>query len=94
MSILLAGTSAHGQTIQNISGQYKIATSLLVIEPDSSFLLLDMGILEKGVVETDGVSGRLTFNKPKNLFVLYGRINNSITSGNMINTGEKAEQGL
>lgn len=85
MSILLAGTGAHGQTIQNIAGQYKIATSLLVIEPDSTFLLLDMGILEKGVVETDGASGKLIFNKLKNLFVLYGRINNSITSGNVIN---------
>ena len=85
MSILLSSPGAYGQSIRNIAGQYKVATTLLVIEPDNTFLMVDMGTLEKGIVTINGDNGKLIFNKPKELFTLYGRTRNSITTGNIIN---------
>lgn len=85
MSMLLASLAVNAQNMGKIAGQYKIATTLLVIKSDNTFLLIDMGTLIKGKVEIDGVIGKLIPDKPKELFALYGRTKKSITTGNIIN---------
>ena len=83
MSLFTSNLGA--QSIDLIAGQYKIGTTLIVIKPDSTFLLIDMGTLGKGKVEINGKSGKLIPSKPKETFVLYGRTKNSIAKGNIIN---------
>jgi hypothetical protein len=85
ISAVLFSSGVKAQNSSKIAGQYKIATTLLVIKPDNTFLMIDMGILIKGKVKSEGVNGKLIPDKPKELFALYGRTKTSITTGNIIN---------
>jgi len=84
LTTFFCGAAAYAQNSDNFAGQYKLGTTLIILKPNKTFLLLDMGTLIKGNIHIDSSTGKLIPYKPKDAFVLYGRTNHFIKTGNTI----------
>lgn len=81
---ILFSLSASAQNSEKIAGQYQFRKSLLVINPDNTFLIIGYGTLIKGAVEIKGADVKLIPYKPTCPFVLYGRTKQSRAKGNIV----------
>lgn len=57
LTTFFCGASAYAQNSDNFAGQYKLGTTLIILKPNKTFLLLDMGTLIKGNIHIDSSTG-------------------------------------
>lgn len=84
ITFLMISLFCKAQTSTDISGTYKLGTSLLSIYDDHTFIIADVNVLVFGVVEASGSSLLLKEYMPKQKFVLYGRKESANKLGNTI----------
>jgi hypothetical protein len=81
LSFLLLSFCAYAQNSSNIAGQYKISNEVLIINTDNTFLILGMGSIIKGTVETNESTVKLIPYKPEYPFALFGRYHAGLGNG-------------
>jgi hypothetical protein len=84
LSFLLLSFCAYAQNSSNIAGQYKISNEVLIINTDNTFLILGMGSIIKGTVETNESTVKLTPYEPEYPFVLFGRYHAGLGNGSKV----------
>ena len=81
---ILLCMNACAQSTKEIAGQYSLQGGLLVINPNNTFVVIGMGTIIKGNIEIQDTLVKLIPYKPKQPFVLYGRILQTRITGNTI----------
>ncbi|MEO6838166.1 MAG: hypothetical protein ABI261_09155, partial [Ginsengibacter sp.] len=83
--IMTITLSASAQNSNKIAGIYSLPENgALLVRPDNTFMIVGYGTMIKGKVEINDALAKFIPDQPDHPFVLYGRTNQSIVSGNKI----------